>query len=65
MQADGHTDGQGANDNEYTPTPSQEENGIAIATNVFGDSFIESSMFGREITIRESFLPTIVFGNLR
>ena len=62
MQADGH----GANDNEYTPTPSQEENGIvAIATNVFGDSFIESSMFGREITIRESFLPTIVFGNLR
>ena len=34
MQADGQTDGQGTTDNEYTPTPSQEENGIAIAINV-------------------------------
>ena len=45
--------------------PSQEENGIAIATNVFGVSFIESSIFGRKITIREPFLPKILFGNLR
>ena len=45
--------------------PSQEENGIAIATNVSWSYFIESSTFGRKITIREPFLPTIVFGNLR
>ena len=45
--------------------PSQEGNGIAIATNVIGASFVESSIFGRKIMIRQPFLPTIVFGNLR
>ena len=66
MQADGQTDGQVATDNEYTPTPIPRGKRYSHRYKCFfGVSFIENSIFGRKITIREPFLPTIVFGNLR
>ena len=66
MQADGQTDGQGATDNEYTPTPIPRGKRYSHRYKCFlCVSFIESSIFGRKITIREPFLPTILFGNLR
>ena len=65
MQADGQTGGQGATDNEYTPTPIPRGKRYSHRYNCYLVlALLKVQIFSRKITIREPFLPTIVFANL-
>ena len=64
MQADGQTDGQGATDNEYTPTPIPRGKRYSHRYKCYLVLVLLKAQFLGKRTIRQPFRPTIMFDNL-